>query len=130
MPPRLGSSWYVEEIENFQLQWFELGLEDLDELSVTDEVVTLDTGEDLKDPRGRPGRPAPQLGVERDAGEPFGLHGGADLAFDARLGDHGEEVAEHERLDPVRVLEVNRCDLGVLSRCGCAVRGSAGSGRR
>jgi len=64
-----GSGWYVEEIENFQLQWFELRLEDLDELSVTDEVVALDTGEDLEDPRCSPRRSVSQLGVERGAGE-------------------------------------------------------------
>jgi len=43
----VGSGWHVEEIENFQLQWFELGLEDLDKLSVTGEVIALDTGEAL-----------------------------------------------------------------------------------
>jgi hypothetical protein len=59
----VGSGWYVEEIENFQLQRVELGLEDLDEHSLGDEVVTLDTGEDLEDPRGARGRAVPQLGV-------------------------------------------------------------------
>ena len=39
------------------------------------------------------------------------LHLGADLTFDERLGEHGEEVAEQERFDAVRGLQVDRRDF-------------------
>jgi len=55
MPPRLGSSWYVEEIENFQLQWFELGLEDLDLKQAIPAGRGRSTGRDRLD------APSPQL---------------------------------------------------------------------
>jgi hypothetical protein len=36
---------------------------------------------------------------------------GPDLAFDERLGEHGQEVAQQQRFDAVRCLEVDRRDF-------------------
>ena len=99
---------------NLLLQRGELGLEDLHDLVDVvgiDELVALDVVEDLQDARCAGSGAVAQLGVERDPGEAFGGHRGPDLAFDERFDEHGEEVAEQQRFDAVRCLEVDRARL-------------------
>lgn len=98
----MGCRWDTEKIEHLQLELGELGLEELHELAVAYEVVTLDFVEDLEDARGGGSWAAAQLGVERDPPEPPGAHGFADLALDEGFYQLGEEVAREERLDALR----------------------------
>src|SRR5664280_1720553 len=88
----------MEEIENLSLQWGELRIEHPDDLPLVNEMVALDTVEDLEDPRGTRSRAVPQLGVERDRAQPLGLHRGPDLAFGECLGELGGAVTEHQCL--------------------------------
>ena len=64
----------MQKIGDFLLQGIESGLENLDERFLADEVMALNAGGDLEDPRCARGRAVARLGVERDAGEPFPLH--------------------------------------------------------
>lgn len=94
----------MQEVEDLLVQRGEGRLEGLHDRFAANEVVALDPAEELEDPRGARGGAVAELGVEGDAGEGLGLHRRPDLAFDERLGEQGEEVAQRERLDAVRGL--------------------------
>ena len=79
------------------------------------EVVAGQAGEDLEDPRGGGCGAAAVLGVDRKLLQFCGLHGSADLAFDERLDQHGDEVAAQQGFDAGRVVQEHRRDqLGAL----------------
>lgn len=63
------------------------------------EVVACEAGEDLEDPGGGGGLAAAVFGVERELVEAGVGHGGAQVAFDQRLDEQGEEVAAQQRFD-------------------------------
>jgi len=94
------------------LQVGEFGLEGLHDLPVVvDELVALDVVEDLQDARGARGGTVAEFGIERDTCQALIAHRGSDLAFDERLGEHGQEVAGQQRFDAVRCFEVDRRDF-------------------
>src|SRR5207244_7023599 len=102
----VGGRRDTQEFQNLQLRGGQGGLEDLDQLTgAAEQPVEGRAVEDLQHPGGARGSAGPVLGVERDGGRLLGGHGLADLPFDERLDEQGDEVAAQQTLDARRILQ-------------------------